>query len=121
MRHPTYFSGNRDFLRFTSLTLTEITYYSTGDVWSTDSVRAASTKRIAVKMPNDFNVLTHPSIICEAVLLCCATLLFTTLETIFVQPSFVINQYSKATFRAQFEKGMQGMQGKNKYFGPLRG
>ncbi|KAF7896335.1 hypothetical protein EAF00_006349 [Botryotinia globosa] len=121
MRHPIHFNGNRGVLKFTSLTLAEITYYSTGDVWNTDRVRAANMKRIAVKMaPNDFNVLTHPSVICDAVLLCCATLLFATLETIFVQPSFVMNQYFEATFRARFERGMQGMQGKKKYFGPLR-
>ncbi|KAF7918136.1 uncharacterized protein EAE97_011907 [Botrytis byssoidea] len=120
MRHPIYFNGNRDFLKFTSLTLAEITYYSTGDVWNTDRVRAANIKRIVVKMPNDFNVLTHPSVICEPVLLCCATLLFATLETIFVQPSFVMNQHSEATFRARFERGMQGIQEKNKYSGPLR-
>ncbi|TGO91843.1 hypothetical protein BPOR_0017g00250 [Botrytis porri] len=116
MRHPIYFNSSKDILRFTNLALAQITYFSTGDVWNTYSVRAANIKRIAVEVPNDGNVFAHPSIIPETTLLCCTTLLFATLETIFIQPSFVIDPSSEATFRAQFEKEMQANQ---KSFGPL--
>ncbi|TGO76733.1 hypothetical protein BELL_0140g00240 [Botrytis elliptica] len=107
MRHPIYINGNKDILRFTSLTLTQITYASHfNGVWGILSVEAANIKRIAVEMRNDSNISEARRTLTEVKLLVSAIMLFATLETIFVQPSCVISPSSEAAFRAQFEKEM---------------
>ncbi|TGO45926.1 hypothetical protein BCON_0355g00050 [Botryotinia convoluta] len=104
LRHPIYFNSDKDILKFTKLALGKIAYFSTRDVWNTGSWRAANVKRVAVEMQNDVNFFVHPN---ERTLLVHATLLFGILETIFVQPSFVIGPSSEAAFRAKFEKQVE--------------
>lgn len=116
MCHPIYFNSNKDILKFINFTLAEITYFSHGDVWKTESVRDANVKRIAVELQTDVNLLRFSLTISNQTLLCYATLLFATLEKVFVQPSCAIDSSSEASFRATFEQQMQAYQ---RQFGPL--
>ncbi|TEY50421.1 hypothetical protein BOTCAL_0277g00190 [Botryotinia calthae] len=107
MRHPVYFNSNKDILKFTNFTLKWIAFSSLRDVWKIESLRDANVKRIAVDLRSDVDLLPCRF---EQAMLCHATVQFATLETVFVQPSCVIDSSSEATFRARFKEQMEDYQ-----------
>ncbi|CAD6445182.1 cbe703ae-d484-408b-ac94-f4d4f5c03ada-CDS [Sclerotinia trifoliorum] len=117
MRNPIFFNSERDILKFTSLTFTQIVHYPKNNVWSNSSIRAANVKRIAIGMENDPNMALYTSTSLELNLLRWATLRFCTLEQIFIQPVFAFDSFCETVFRARFQEVMRDYQ---ELFEPLR-